>query len=140
VLVRCATVTHTFNPDQRHITLEFRRDKGDLLVARVPDNPAVAIVGYYLLFVIDGSGRPSPGRFIQICAGRSRSGAGDDADWWQRLRDRFTRGLDLDESEIRQFRRQMLGPVAPPRRRLVLEGRHGHGHGDQDHDHEGHPH
>ncbi|MGI8694608.1 MAG: galactose oxidase-like domain-containing protein [Geodermatophilaceae bacterium] len=140
VLVRAGSVTHNFNVDQRHISLEFRRDKGNLLVARVPDNAAVAIVGYYLLFVIDSSGRPSTGRFIQICPGTSRSGLGTDRDWWQRLRDQLDGGLDLDESEIRQLYRELLGTVAPPRRRLVVEGRHGHGggptpHHDHDHNH-----
>ena len=27
VIVRCGTVTHNFNPDQRHVTLEFKRDR-----------------------------------------------------------------------------------------------------------------
>ncbi|MBA3249765.1 MAG: DUF1929 domain-containing protein [Geodermatophilaceae bacterium] len=138
VLVRCGTVTHNFNPDQRHITLGFRRDKGNVLVARVPDNPAVAVVGYYLLFVIDSSGRPSTGRFIQICPGTGRHKPGGDRDWWQPLRDRLEQGHDLDEAELRQIRRDLIGPSDPPRRRLVLEGRHGHGHApdrDRDHDH-----
>ena len=60
---------HNFNPDQRHITLEFKREKGDVILANVPPEPNVAIMGYYLLFVIDSTGRPSTGRFVQICLG-----------------------------------------------------------------------
>lgn len=132
VLVRCGTVTHNFNPDQRHVTLAFQRDAGDILVARVPDNPAVAIVGYYLLFVIDGSGRPSEGRFIQICPALRRPPRPwlDEA-WWEWMRDLLAEGRRLDPSDIRRIRRNMLGPVAPARRRLVDSGGPGgHGHGD----------
>ena len=53
VIVRCGTVTHNFNPDQRHVTLEFKPGKGDVILARIPAEPNVAIIGYYLLFVID---------------------------------------------------------------------------------------
>jgi Domain of unknown function (DUF1929) len=67
VLVRCGSVTHNFNPDQRHITLEFRHEKGNVLLATVPSNGGVAIAGYYLLFILDAQRRPSEGRFIQIC-------------------------------------------------------------------------
>ena len=48
VLVRCGSVTHNFNSDQRHVTLEFKRGAGDVILARIPDQPNVAIVGYYL--------------------------------------------------------------------------------------------
>ena len=73
--MRCGTVTHNFNPDQRHITLEFKSGKGDVILARMPTEPNVAIVGYYLLFVIDSTGRPSTGRFIQICQGQRAAAA-----------------------------------------------------------------
>ena len=70
VLVRLSSFTHAFNPDQRHIELEFARDpeNADRLRAFMPRNPAVAIVGYYLCFVLDENRVPSIGQFIQVRA------------------------------------------------------------------------
>lgn len=147
VLVRCGTVTHNFNPDQRHLTLSFRHDKGDILVARVPDNAAVAIVGYYLLSVIDSTGRPSESRFIQIRPSGTRGPRPwRDDEWWDWLRELILAGRRPNAGEMRRLHRAMAEPPAPTRRRLVQEtGRGGHGghgpgpgggHGhDHDHDH-----
>ncbi len=144
VIVRCGTVTHNFNPDQRHITLHFTRQRGDVILAEVPPEPNVAIVGYYLVFVIDSTGRPSTGRFLQICKGRTRRPfPWRDWEWWDRLRDLMRDGRRLTPDEMRQMRREMIGPTEAPRRRpLSTEG---HGHGDQgghgpgnhQHDHDG---
>ena len=146
VLVRCGTVTHNFNPDQRHITLEFTREKGDVILAQVPPEPNVVIVGYYLLFVIDSTGRPSTGRFVQICKGKSRRPRPWlDPEWWEWLRDLLRDGRRLTPEELQAVRREALGPVAPPWRRPMST--EGHGHGDQGggqgpgHDHDdGHDH
>jgi hypothetical protein len=139
VLVRCGTVTHNFTPDQRHITLEFRHDKGDILVARVPDNAAVAIVGYYLLFVIDGTGRPSVAKFIQICPSRRTGWRPWDDDFRRWLLELTQRGR-LDEADLRRLRRALM-PPDPPRRRLEPRtpphGEHDHG---GDHETDGHNH
>lgn len=151
VLVRAGTVTHNFNPDQRHLTLDFRRDGGDVLLARVPDEPAVAIVGYYLLFVIDSRGRPSTGRFVQICP-RARSGwrpPRSDEEWWERLRELAAEGRRLEPPELRRLRRELVGRGEPPRRRPLSTEPHGPGdqggHGQPDdgghgQDHDGHGH
>lgn len=142
VLVRCGTVTHNFNPDQRHITLEFSRQKGDVILAEIPPEPNVLIVGYYLLFVIDSTGRPSTGRFVQICKGKSRPPRPwVDPEWWEWLRNLLREGRSLTQEEMRAVRREALGPVAPPWRRPISTD--GHGHGDQvgpgpDHDHPPH--
>ena len=141
VILRCSTVTHNFNPDQRHITLEFIREKGDVILAQVPPEPAVVIVGYYLLFVIDSTGRPSTGRFLQICMGpRRRPRPWFDPEWWQWLRELLRDGRMLTADELRVIRRDTLGPPEPPWRRPMST--EGHGHGDQgghhppDHDHQ----
>ncbi|MGE0469512.1 MAG: galactose oxidase-like domain-containing protein [Nitrospira sp.] len=130
VLVRCGTVTHNFNSDQRHITLEFTREKGDVILAAVPSEPNVVIVGYYLLFVIDSTGRPSTGRFVQICMGKRRPPRPWlDQEWWDRLRDLLRDGRNLTLEEIRTLQREAVGPIFPPwRRPLSMEG---HGPGDQ---------
>ncbi|MGQ0779081.1 MAG: galactose oxidase-like domain-containing protein [Pseudonocardiales bacterium] len=125
VIVRCGTVTHNFNSDQRHITLEFEHEKGNVLLARIPAEPNVAIVGYYLLFVIDSTGRPSTGRFLQICPGASRSAT--DEGWWERAREMLRDDRPPLPSEIRQFRRDLLGPKIPPRRRPISTEPHGPG-------------
>lgn len=137
--------TRNFNPDQRHITLEFTREKGDVILAQVPPEPAVVIVGYYLVFVIDSTGRPSTGRFLQICMGHSRPPRPwFDPDWWEWLRELLRDGRKLTPEELRKIRREALGPPEPPWRRPMST--EGHGHGDQGghdqggHDHGGHDH
>jgi hypothetical protein len=149
VLVRCGTVTHNFNSDQRHITLEFTREKGNVILAAVPSEPNVVIVGYYLLFVIDSTGRPSTGRFVQICMGKRRPPRPWlDPEWWDRLRDLLRNGRNLTSEEMRTLQREAVGPIFPPwRRPLSTEGHgpgdqggHGHDHPqdhDQDHDQDG---
>ncbi len=141
VLVRCGTVTHNFNPDQRHITLEFRHDTGDLLVAKVPNEPAVVIVGYYLLCVIDRStGRPSVARFIRIGRGKRRFGIWDD-EFWKWLVELVARKARPDAEDLRAIlRAATVDTAAPPRRRLDPPIRphgehddHGGGHHGGDH-------
>ena len=135
VLVRCGTVTHNFNPDQRHITLEFRRGTGDLLIAKVPYEPNVAIVGYYLLFVIDrATGRPSVAKFIQICPGKKRRRIWDD-DFWKWLVELAVSKARPDAEDIRAIQRAAMEETAPPRRRLDPPMRP---HGEHD-DGGGHP-
>lgn len=128
VLLRAGTVTHNFNPDQRHITCEFRRDKGDVVLARVPADPEVAIVGTYLLFVIDGTGRPSTGRFVRICNSESRNlRPRDDQAWWERLRELLGQGGRPDPATLRALRRELGESRIPPRRRAISTEPHGPG-------------
>ena len=138
VIVRCGTVTHNFNPDQRHVTLEFTREKGDVILAQVPPEPNVVIIGYYLLFVIDSTGRPSTGRFVRISKGKTRPPRPwMDPEWWEWLREMLRDGRRLTPIEMRAVRRQALGPVAAPIRQPMST--EGHGHGDQgghDHNHD----
>jgi hypothetical protein len=139
VIVRCGSVTHNYTPDQRHVTLKFRHDKSDILVATVPDEPAVAIAGYYLLFVIDDSGRPSVGRFIQICRSGQRRWHIRDDDFRRWLYERLGDGFRLDEADLRALQRAVV-PPDPPRRRVELQGRphgeHDQGPAHEDHDHD----
>ena len=104
--------------------------------------PNVAIVGYYLLFVIDSTGRPSTGRFVQICKGHSRPlRPWFDPEWWERLRQLLREGRQLTPEEMRALRREALGPVAPPWRRPLSAETHGHGdqggHHHVEHNHGG---
>lgn len=137
VIVRCGTVTHNFNPDQRHVTLEFKKGAGDVILARIPDLPNVVIVGYYLLFVIDSTGRPSVGRFLQI-----QAGAGDDThpppwrdlDWWRWLRELLDDGPSLLPKLLPQLNRGLRRTINPPPVRRAMS-RVPHGPGDQGAEH-----
>lgn len=59
-------MTHSVNFDQRINALEFTSAGGDSYYVRTPANPNLAPPGFYMLFVVDGSGVPSTGRIIQI--------------------------------------------------------------------------
>lgn len=68
VIVRCGTTTHNFNCDQRLVELQFTRTNvANQLEVTMLDIPNIAIVGYYLLFILDRKNVPSKGKFIQVC-------------------------------------------------------------------------
>jgi hypothetical protein len=135
VLVRSGSVTHNFNPDQRHITLDFEHDKGDVLVASIPSNAAVAIPGYYLLFILDAERRPSEGRFIHICRASIRTTRWPWDDFWRWLHAELQNRFGLSPDDVRRLRRELTVPASPTRRRLETTGPL-HGEHDHDHDHE----
>lgn len=65
-LVRCTTVTHHTNTDQRYLRLDWHRQGDCGLRVSGPANANLAPPGYYLLFLLDDCGVPSVGRFICI--------------------------------------------------------------------------
>jgi galactose oxidase-like protein len=74
-LIRAGSVTHAQNYDQRYVTCDFRRQgTTDWLDVKMPPNPSIAPPGYYMLFTINASGIPSPGRFIRISPAATNSG------------------------------------------------------------------
>ena len=73
-VLRAGSSTHSFNPDQRYVSIPFTRGSGKV-TASVPDNENLLPPGYYLLFVLDAvvdgaTGAvldvPSLGRFLRI--------------------------------------------------------------------------
>lgn len=56
-LLRCGSVTHSYDPDQRYIGLVFAQQGGTLTVT-APPNGGVAPPGYYMLWVLDVNGVP----------------------------------------------------------------------------------
>ena len=64
-LIRLSSVTHSFNQNQRFMTLTFQTQAAGLSVA-APSSPNLAPPGDYLLFVVNGDGVPSEGRFINL--------------------------------------------------------------------------
>jgi hypothetical protein len=65
VLIRPGAVTHAFDMEQRLVGLAYTNYAGYLNVT-APANGNVAPPGYYLLFIINGSGVPSVGKFVQL--------------------------------------------------------------------------
>lgn len=88
VLVRCGSFTHAFNPDQRVVSVPFERSRktGNLLIATLPNNSAVLIPGYYLLFILTTADHvPSEGRFVQVCRSKGLSMRRIEPDQWQHM-------------------------------------------------------
>jgi Domain of unknown function (DUF1929)/Glyoxal oxidase N-terminus len=71
VLIRAGAVTHAFDMEQRLVGLDFTAAKG-VLHATAPADGNLAPPGYYLLFIVDGEGVPSVGRFVRL--GRAAGG------------------------------------------------------------------
>jgi hypothetical protein len=70
VLVRCGTSTHSFNPDQRMIELQFTNPVDDDLLVIMPPNNNIVPPGPYFIFTIRRKfgtlGLPSSGTDIYI--------------------------------------------------------------------------
>jgi hypothetical protein len=64
---RLGSVTHSFNWDQRINVLSFTPVAGGLNVT-APGNPNLCPPGYYLLWILNGSGVPSLSRMVRITA------------------------------------------------------------------------
>jgi Domain of unknown function (DUF1929) len=72
VLIRCGSVTHAFDADQRYIVCQFGQED-DRLFVTAPEGPGIAPPGNYLLFVLDsqmlnGHGRPCQrAAILRVC-------------------------------------------------------------------------
>ncbi|MCP3058821.1 DUF1929 domain-containing protein [Myxococcus sp. K38C18041901] len=64
-LIALNSVTHTFDMNQRLLTLPFTRTAGALTVT-APPNRNLAPPGYYQLFIVNDAGVPSTGRRLRI--------------------------------------------------------------------------
>jgi Domain of unknown function (DUF1929)/Carboxypeptidase regulatory-like domain len=63
--IRLPSVTHTFDESGRYIHLNFTQGTGGLNVT-MPANGNLAPPGYYMLFILNGSGAPSVAKIINI--------------------------------------------------------------------------
>jgi hypothetical protein len=63
--IKTASVTHSFNFEQRFMELTFTPNAGGLAV-QAPSSAALAPPGNYLLFVIDSRGVPSIAKIVPI--------------------------------------------------------------------------
>jgi YVTN family beta-propeller protein len=64
-LIKSASVTHSFNMEQRFAELTFNT-VGNRLMVQAPTKASQATPGYYMLFVIDGNGVPSKARILKV--------------------------------------------------------------------------
>lgn len=65
VLIRPASVTHSFNMDQRLVEVQITATASANLTLRMPPNGKVAPPGWYMLFVL-AAGIPSKARFLRL--------------------------------------------------------------------------
>lgn len=68
-IIRCGSVTHAFDGDQRYVGLLFTYDGGDQLTVTAPPSAGIAPGGYHTLWVIDAAGRPCQlASFLRVTA------------------------------------------------------------------------
>ncbi|HTF68131.1 MAG TPA: galactose oxidase-like domain-containing protein, partial [Edaphobacter sp.] len=63
--IRLGSVTHALNMEQRLNHLQFVKASGTLTIT-APANPNLAPPGYYMLFLLNGTGVPSVAKIVQI--------------------------------------------------------------------------
>lgn len=68
VLMRCGSVTHSFNSDQRCVGVPIVARTSTTVRLAVPSDSAVAPPGPYLVFLLDEAKTPSVGRFVLMGA------------------------------------------------------------------------
>jgi hypothetical protein len=73
VLMKDGAVTHAFDMDQRMVGMSFTAGSGSLTVT-APPNANIAPPGYYMLFLLNGSGVPSLASFVQVSTAASSTG------------------------------------------------------------------
>lgn len=64
-LVKTASVTHSFNMEQRFAELTFNT-VGNRLMVQAPTRASQATPGYYMLFVLDNNGVPSRAQMLKV--------------------------------------------------------------------------
>jgi hypothetical protein len=74
-LLQMGTATHSINVQQRFSELSFSKS-GQTLTVNMPNRATDVPPGYYMLFVINGSGVPSKARIVRINVGSGSGGGG----------------------------------------------------------------
>lgn len=72
-LIRLPSVTHSFNMDQSFSKLTFTQGTGGLNMT-LPSNSNLAPPGYYMLFILNGSGVPSVAAILQLTTANGTTG------------------------------------------------------------------
>lgn len=66
VLMRPGAVTHSVNMEQRYVEVGLEHLGGKKLAIDLPANPNLLPPGHYLLFLVNGRGAVSAGRFLRL--------------------------------------------------------------------------
>jgi len=65
-LVRPSSTTHSFNMEQRLVGLQIVARSGSTLTLEAPPDAAVAVPGYWMLFLLNAAGAPSHAHFLKL--------------------------------------------------------------------------
>jgi hypothetical protein len=65
-LIRTGSVTHSFDPDQRFLELDFAQAGQTLTITLPTTDPNVVLPGYHMLFVFDQAGVPSIAAIVLV--------------------------------------------------------------------------
>ncbi|KAH8646426.1 galactose oxidase precursor [Ilyonectria robusta] len=65
-LIRYGTATHTVNTDQRRIALTLANAGTNRYSFKIPNDPGIALPGYWMLFVLNSAGVPSVATTIKV--------------------------------------------------------------------------
>ena len=65
-LIRLSSTTHTVNTDQRRIALTPDDTDDNTFTVTVPEDPGVALPGYWYLFALTEGGVPSTAKFVKV--------------------------------------------------------------------------
>ena len=66
VLLRPSATTHNVDMEQRYVPVAFTPDGSGRLQVQMPSSQSDAPPGYYMLFIVDTSGRPSEAHFVRL--------------------------------------------------------------------------
>jgi hypothetical protein len=69
-LIRNGVTTHSFDTNQRIVDLDITSQGNGTIVARMSNEPNIAPLGFYMLFLVDNDGVPSVANWIHL-RGRS---------------------------------------------------------------------
>ena len=64
--IRYGTATHTVNTDQRRIALTLANAGTHRYSFKIPNDPGIALPGYWMLFVLNSAGVPSIATTIKV--------------------------------------------------------------------------
>jgi len=66
VFMRPGSSTHSLNMEQRYVPLNFSASSATTLSVVSPDEPNIAPPGYYMMFILNGSGVPSVAQWVKL--------------------------------------------------------------------------
>lgn len=65
-LIRCGSVTHSNNMDQRYLRVPFEKTTPTKIMVQTPDNGSMAPPGHYMVVIIDDRDIPSEAKIVKV--------------------------------------------------------------------------